>query len=183
MRVAVIVPPAPIVTWDEADQHLHLDGDLEQKLYVESLIAAATAHIDGPEGWLGRSLGLRVLEARLNAIHGSGHSLRLLYPPVVELVSVKWLSQDGIEHDGTLSDFELFDNNLHPSGSSWPWSGHAVRQGAIRVRYRAGFAAVPAPIKAAVLLMVGDLFNNRELSVAQVSGMADHLLQPYRVYC
>mgnify|MGYP003351478400 CR=1 FL=1 len=31
MRVVVITPPAPVVTWEEADQHLRLDGDDEQR--------------------------------------------------------------------------------------------------------------------------------------------------------
>ena len=45
MRVVVVTPPVPVVTWEEAEQHLRLDGDVEQKPMVERLIAAATAGV------------------------------------------------------------------------------------------------------------------------------------------
>ena len=85
MRVIVITPPAPVVTWEEADQHLRLDGDDEQREMVERLIAAATQHIDGPDGWLGRALGLQTLEARMC---GFCDLIRLSYQPIVDVVSV-----------------------------------------------------------------------------------------------
>lgn len=72
MRVIVVEPPKPVVTWEEADQHLKLDGDTSQKSFVEGLIAAATAHIDGPDGWLGRALGVQTLEAQVDPLSRSG---------------------------------------------------------------------------------------------------------------
>jgi hypothetical protein len=66
MRVVVITPPAPLVTWPDADKHLKLDGDETDRDYVQGLIAAATGHIDGPGGWLNRALGEQTLEARFD---------------------------------------------------------------------------------------------------------------------
>jgi hypothetical protein len=49
-------------------------------------------------------------------------------------------------------------------------------------------AAVPAPIKAAVLLMVGDLYENRETvaegapAPVEMSMTVERLLSPYRVW-
>jgi hypothetical protein len=56
------------------------------------------------------------------------------------------------------------------------------------VRYRAGYDPVPAAIISAVLLMVGDLYANRETaseglkSEIQMSATVQNLLAPYRVY-
>ena len=56
MRVFVVTPPEPVVSIDEAKDHLRVDGDGEDAL-IEGLVAAATGHIDGPNGWLGRAIG------------------------------------------------------------------------------------------------------------------------------
>ena len=75
----------------------------------------------------------------------------------------------------------------------YPWSFgpevlDRVRE-AVRLRYTAGYEALPAPIKAALLLMCGDLYENRETAVIGVSASkvpmamaVENLLGPYRVY-
>ncbi|MEV4934601.1 hypothetical protein [Sphingobium sp. LSP13-1-1.1] len=180
MRVIVITPPEPVVTWEEADAHLRLAGDEEQKPYVESLIAAATANVDGPAGWLGRALGVQVLEARFSL--NVGGPFILPYPPVASLVSAKYLDAAGNEQTAENDDFELLGNELVPAGSSWPWEGGSLRREAGRVQYRAGYESVPAPIKTAILLMVSELFHNRELTAGDVAKVGEPLLQPYRIY-
>lgn len=201
MRTIVITPPStPWVTWEEADAHLGLLGDDDQQLYVEGLIDAACASIDGPGGWLGRALGPQVLEARFGCF--TADPLRLPYPPVIDIVSVKYLDSDGAEQTLDAAEYELMGAELLPAwDKSWP--SIASRAEAVRVRYRAGYAAdpgaeplpdplvpaVPAPIKAAVLQMVGDMFNFRETVVTGTiataiphSAVVDALLAPYRVY-
>ena len=152
MRVAVITPPTPILTAAQAKAHLRVEGDAEDA-YITDLIAVATAWIDGPDGWLGRALGVQVLEAVLPSDRWRGER-RLPLPPLVEIVSE------------TPAD-----------------------DGATIVRYRAGYAdgAVPAPIRHAILLMVGHLYENR-MAVTVATGMTalpmgvDALLSPYRVW-
>ncbi|KQP36691.1 head-tail connector protein [Methylobacterium sp. Leaf100] len=152
MRVSVITPPQPVVSWEQANAHLRLDGDVSAKVYVEGLIAVATAWIDGPDGWLGRALGEQVLEVVLPAGVWS-RERRLPLPPLLGIVS-ETPSADGVT-----------------------------------VRYRAGYvdSAVPAPIRHAILLMVGHLYENRMAVTAATSMGAmpmgvDALLSPYRVW-
>ena len=152
MRVAVVTPPAPILTAAQAKQHLRVEGDAENA-YIEGLIAVATARIDGPDGWLGRALGTQVLEAVVPSSAWASER-RLPLPPLVEIVSE------------TPAD-----------------------NGTTTVRYRAGYAegAVPAPIRHAILLMVGHLYENRMAVTAATSMGAmpmgvDALLSPYRVW-
>lgn len=199
MRVVVVTPPAPVVTWEEADQHLRLEGDVEQKPMVERLIAAATAHIDGPQGWLGRALGLQTLETFLPAFGVT--SICLPYPPAVDIVSVDYVDGDGDMVAMAAADYELRGPMLRPAWpKSWPsaqWRGSDGET--VRIRYRAGYAVdpdadpivsnVPEPIKAAILLMVGDLWHARAtvatgaaMATVPMSTTVEQLLQPFRVY-
>ncbi len=188
MRVIVITPPAPLVTWEEAQAHLRLDGDAE-KVLVEAMIAAATANIDGPTGWLGRSIGDQELEVRFDLV-AVGHRIRLPYAPVISLLGVKYLDRSDVEQEADIDDFELLGDMLVPVGSEWIWLGGSLRREAGRVRYRAGYTDVPAPIKAAVLMMVGDMHRFRSTAsdmnisptAIPMSTTVDALLQPYRVY-
>lgn len=200
MRVIVITPPAPVVTWEEADQHLRLDGDEEQKDMVERLVKTATAHIDGPDGWLGRALGLQTLEARMCGF-GCG-MVRLPYQPIVDIVSVHYLDGVGQPQLVVAETYELFGRDLGNAwGKSWPtpgaYRGHAET---VRIQYRAGYAVdpdadpvvpnVPEPIKQAILLMVGDMYRFTEtasdMNVAPtsipMSTTVENLLSPFRVY-
>lgn len=194
MRVVVVVPPAPVVTWDDASRHLNLGGDVTDQALVEGLIAAATAHIDGPsapDGGIGRAIGVQTLEARFDLWPPRDCSVELPFPPVIDLVSVKYLDANQVEQTGSLEDFELLGNELVPAGSIFPWEGGSTRREAVRIQYRVGYQEVPAPIKAAILLMVGDLYTNRQTTAVGTStGLAeipmsvtvDRLLGPYRVY-
>ena len=199
MRVVVVTPPAPVVTWEEAEQHLRLDGDVEQKPMVERLIAAATAHVDGPQGWLGRALGLQTLETFLPAFGVT--SICLPYPPAVDIVSVDYVDSGGETVAMEEADYELRGPMLR---RAWPksWPSAQGRGGdgeTVRIRYRAGYAVdpdadpivsnVPEPIKAAILLMVGDLWHARAtvatgaaMAMVPMSATVEHLLQPFRVY-
>ncbi|WP_347091675.1 head-tail connector protein [Sphingomonas parapaucimobilis] len=187
MRVFVITPPEPVISWQDVDAHLKLDGDVEQAALVEAYIAAATGHIDGPDGWLGRSIGVQTLEARCDT-PTCGSCIRLPFPPVIELVSVSYLDATGVEQMADLEDFEVMGRDLVPSGFEWPWEGGSWRREAVRIRYRAGYEAAPAPIKAALLLMVGDLYRNREtvsagaMTHVPMSATVENLLAPFRVF-
>lgn len=189
MRVVVIEGPEPVVTWEEADAHLRLDGDAEQKPYVESLIASVTAHLDAPKGWLGIALGRQTLQARFSLL--GQDSIVLPYGPVSELVTVKYLDAAGVEQTADNADFELLGNELVSAGAVWPWAGASSRREAGRVTYLTGYEEVPAPIKAAILMMVADLHRfrttasdmNITATAIPMAATAEALLQPYRVYC
>ncbi|MDO7841083.1 head-tail connector protein [Sphingomonas immobilis] len=186
MRTFVVIPPAPVVAWEEADQHLHLDGDTDQQAEVEAMIAAATGTLDGPTGWLGRALGAQTLEARLDNF-GCG-SIRLPYPPMIEIVSVKYVDSAGVEQTVADGNYELLGESLVSSyGVSWATPRN--QREAVRIRYRAGYeATLPAQIRAAILLMVGDLYANRatagptQFGAVPMSTTVENLLAPLRVW-
>ncbi|UAK25861.1 head-tail connector protein [Sphingomonas nostoxanthinifaciens] len=189
MRVVVVEPPQPVVAWADADAHLNLGGDTTQQAMVEGMIAAATAHIDGPEGWLGRALGEQTLEARFGAFLCCGSSVRLPFPPQTALLGVKYLDAMNVEQTADLADFYLAGSDLYPSSGSWAWDGASLRAEAIRIRYTAGYTAIPKPIRAAILMMVADLYENRDTTVPSAHAVAvpmsttvEALLSTYRVF-
>lgn len=76
------------------------------------------------------------------------------------------------------------------SGETWP--AVVLREAAgVRVRFTAGYgnaSAVPAPIKQAILLLVGSLYENREdvlvaqgVTVMRIPFGVQALLMPYRI--
>ncbi len=185
MRAVVITPPAPVVTWGDADKHLKLSGDTSQQGEVEAMIAAATATIDGPDGWLGRALGAQTIEVRLDRFDVFG--IILPFPPLISVENVKYLDTTNVEQTLDETEYELLGPRLVTAhGTTWP--GSLCRPEAVRVTYRAGYASIPTPIRAAILLMVGDLYRYRETAM-MVSGMAvpmsttvERLLSPFRVF-
>lgn len=188
MRVTVITAPGPVVSFEDAAEHLRLGASQAERTFVEGLVAAATGHIDGPDGWLGRSLGVQTLEARFS-VFTAGSRVRLPYGPVISLVGIEYLNRNDEPVQADVDDFELLGADLVPAGSTFAWEGCSTRREAIRVQYLAGYEVdIPAPIKAAILLMVGDLYRNRDttatvqMSQVPMSTSVTGLLQPFRFF-
>lgn len=186
MRVFVVTPPQPVVSLDEAKAHLRVEGG-DEDLQIAAFVAAATGHIDGPDGWLGRAIGAQMLEARCSS-SDCGSAVRLPFPPVIELVSASYLDSSGVEQMADADDFEIMGRDLVAVSGAWPWGAGSSRREGVRIRYRAGYETVPATIKAAILLMVGDLYTNREtVSDAKVGAVpmsltVHSLLAPFQVF-
>ncbi len=183
MRVVVATAPAAVITTAEAKQHLRVDGDEENAL-IDAYVAAATAHIDGPAGWLGRALGRQTLTAYFDSFECGG--LCLPYPPVLTLTSVKYLDAAGVEQTIAGSIYELMGDNLVTKVDQ-VWPRPRWRREAVRVTYVAGYLELPKPIRAAILLMTGDLYGNRETVATgrqrvDMSTTVENLLSPYRVW-
>lgn len=186
MRVLVVTPPEPVIALEEAKQHLRVRGGAEDAL-IAAYVAAATGHIDGPDGWLGRAIGVQTLEARFGW-HEVGYDfLTLPYPPMLELVSINYLDAAGAERAVALGDITAMGATL-AWGATAPWVGGSLNREAVRVRYRAGYETLPPAIRAAILLMVGDLYENRETvalgssSAIPMSTTIERLLAPFRVW-
>jgi uncharacterized phiE125 gp8 family phage protein len=182
MRVVVVTPPAPVVSLEEAKAHLRVTAADEDGL-ITSLVAAATGHIDGPDGYLGRAIGVQTLEARCSVFRDS---MPLPYPPIIDIVSVKHLNAEGAEVTVLASEYEVRGRLIGSAfGKRWPSVG--LHDEAVRIRYRAGYQTLPAAIRAAILLMVGDLYRNRETTGAQgakidMSATVENLLAPFQVW-
>lgn len=158
---------------DETDDDDLIDG------YVTSAIAA----LDGAEGWLGRAIAERVYVQILDACAGF---VRLPYPPIVSVSAIE------VQGDGNAwvplasTDWRLDDRTVV--------LGTGVLPGLIRATYRAGYnpdanRPLPMSIRQAILLMVGEMFENRSPVVTgatagrvPLSTTVENLLAPFRVF-
>lgn len=192
MRIFVITPPPRIVSAADAKAHLRVDDDAEDAL-IQAFSDAAQAHIDGPDGWLGRSIGKQTLELRRC---GFPTWIELPFGPVRSVASVKYVDPDGIEQTLDPSAYVVHGDIIACAhGVTWP--GLRSERENIRIRYEAGYpdtvgdapkSTVPAPIVAAIKLMIADLFENRA-SVApgarpkiDMSTTVERLLMPFKVW-
>jgi hypothetical protein len=92
MSVIVVTPPTVVVTVSEALTAgvFTIDDD---DGYVETMLEIAQSEIDGPQGWLGRSIGEQVLQITVPA-HIDVRLECLPYQPVSSIVS-NVVSADG----------------------------------------------------------------------------------------
>lgn len=201
MSLYLVTPPARVVvSLDDMKEHLRVDHDSEDDL-IEAYTAAATAHIDGRDGWLQRALVDQTWDFKPDC-WPSARPIRLPLPPLIEVVSFKYIDTDGVE--------QTFDDaNYHVtgvagygrgsvqirSGETWPVIASQWPE-PIAIRFRAGYLDtsespnvdnVPEPIKQAIKFTVGHLYANRETVVigqtaVAVPFAAEYLLSTYRVY-
>lgn len=178
----------PVSISDTAD-HLRVAQSTEHP-YIAGLISAARAWV---EQYTGRTLMPTTLEAQYDNWPGNRQILIPL-PPVTSVTSLKYIDKDGTENTVDSGDY-LVDTVPAPGvlrldyDASWPTA--TLQPGMpIRIRYVAGYVdryRVPAPIKQAIYLLVGDMYENREtvvvspgMTVAKLD-TAYALLANYRV--
>ena len=187
-RPVLITPPAiQPVTLAEAKLHLRVDHNDEDAL-IESLLRAATEHLDGWTGILGRCLVEQ--EWRHNS-DVSGSCVMLPLGPVISI--------SGITAGGDTLDPSTYSLKTDAGGRSRVEFGVSV-SGLVNVTYKVGYATipqddgppvvpaqstVPAALKVAILLLVGNWYANRETivvgaTVEKLPFAVESLIAPYR---
>ncbi|KQT08523.1 hypothetical protein ASG40_11635 [Methylobacterium sp. Leaf399] len=179
MTVTVITPPEPLLTVEEAKRACRYE-DTDRDGEFEAWIAAAQATIDGPAGWLGRSIGEQTLE--VTASHFD-FGIRLPCPPILEVLSVKYDDPNGVERTLDPDAYRLDRTGTLQCALNGSWPSVRADCEAIRVQYRAGYEGPPAPLLQAVRVMVN------LMAQFQVEPVNFHthqtvvsLAHPYRVY-
>ncbi len=196
MSLRVIDGPAPIAV--PAD----IPGDHDPAdTRVAALIAGVQAVIDGPTGWLRRSLGEQTIAL---SVPSWQRAIGLPCGPVVVIDSVAYRDRLGEEQTVDQSVYRCSDNRcLFGTGFSFP--AVECADDAITVTYKAGYDAqkVPANAKQAVIIGVlhlkslGDqslflreedvegvgstVYTVSEAATAVVKAATDMLLQPLKV--
>ena len=178
MTVLVVTPPGPLVDFQTVKDHLKLD-DGDEDFLLQSYIAAASAWIDNPLGWLGRAILTQTLELRVADFTDADC---LPHGPISSIESVKYVTPAGIEETLPANAYRWDGHALITTGS-WP----ALRGDAegVRIRYVVGDDEAPAPVQQAALLLIGQWHANRASVVVgtivnQMPFGVEALLQPYR---
>jgi uncharacterized phiE125 gp8 family phage protein len=160
----VITPVATEpVTLAEARLHIKADTDTSEDALISAWIGAAR---ETAEHYTGLSLAPQTLELALDSFPDG--AIKLPRGPVTSITSVIYI--DASEDSQTVSDADYaLDDYSTPlwavpaHDTSWPSTLDAAN--AVKVRYVAGYAACPNAAKAAILLMVAWLNENRGDSI------------------
>lgn len=175
--LTVALPTPPAVTLAEAKSHLRVEINDEDSL-ITNLIAVATSMA---EHELGRALVTQQLAINLDGFPRGEIALKM--PPIVEIISIQYLDEDGALQTLDSTTYKLVKDSLLPcvKADTWP-------QGTdVEVVYRAGFgtaADVPAQIKQWILVHVASMFQNRESigkpleSIPYVQSLLDRYVVP-----
>ena len=186
----VTAPTVEPITLQEAKDHLRVDGATDDAL-ISALIQAARQHIDGRDGWLGRALMTQTWDYTLDEFPDTDY-IPLPLAPVQSITSITYTDTNGASQTFSSANYALgADLAWQPRvnlGYGLSWASTRGVPDAVKVRFVAGYANaadVPGPIKAALLLTVGELYEQREESVigptvARVPFGVDYLLAPYR---
>lgn len=197
-RLRRITAPDPIVTLAEARAHLRVDDTAEDDL-ITRLVAAATQTVDGQDGWLNRCLGVQTWVASWDGCiwPTDGSRAQAVWLPLPPLVSVDIVTiVDSVGDTQTLvadTDYRVLPAGTQPSaivpprGACWPELYDDIAS--LQITYTAGYpdGELPNDIKAALLLIIGKLYEHREDVVSgtimtQLPAGADALLSRYRVW-
>jgi uncharacterized phiE125 gp8 family phage protein len=179
-------PSGTVVSLDEAKAHLRVDSADEDAL-IAALVAVAQAQVE-------QVTGLRLLPQTVirRAWSLDDDLFRLPEAPVSAVDSITYLDFDKTRQTLDPSLYVTSLSGLNPYVARAylaVWPIHICELGSVEVTLTCGFAdgECPTPIVQAILLIVGDLYANREASVIDASRVtlvenptADRLLANYR---
>lgn len=183
-----LTPPArEPVTIDEVKEFLVIEA--EEVLYDQQLARFITAARMQAEAITGTRLEPQVMQIAAS----EWYDLEVLpIGPVQSVSAVAYDDPGGTEQLLPAENWELFGAGLRQGicrsfGASWPAA--LRRQDAIRITLEVGYDVVPEPIRTAILIMVADLYAQRESFVVgtvaakvPTSMQVDTLLANYRIW-
>lgn len=184
MSFKVVTPVATEpVTLAEAKLHLRVDAADEDTL-ITGLITAAR---EFAEHYTGRALAPQTLEMALDKFPADGIDLDM--PPVATITSVKYTDTAGVEQTVLATDYalSLYGDSRRLTlayGKSWPSTRDIAN--AVRIVYVTGYTTAPKAVKAAILLLIGHLYENRQdvstLKAEEIPNGAKSLLNTVKVW-
>lgn len=185
--VRTVAPAETPVSLSEAKEHLRVDHD-DEDITIAIYIAAATAHLDGWSGILGRCIVTQTWRLDMDGFP-SGCLIRLPFADV-QSVTVAYDDTAGAAHTLSAATYNLRQDAigsglLLAEGASWPDTEETPD--AVRVTMVCGFgaaSAVPAALKVAILMILGHMYSAREAvsdrPMTAVPMAVDMLVGPYR---
>lgn len=174
-----------VIDLEEAKQHLNVDHDADDALIVAQVLAAQ----DFVEQFTSRILTPRVMEMSFDGFPGPPGEILLPREPVTGVLSLIYTDPEGVAQTLDNADWrwdEFEPGLVRPAfGTSWPSA--AEERGSFRLQFEAGYdiGLAPASLVAAVKLLLGTLYGQRESVVVgpivnDLPGGVAALCRPYR---
>lgn len=200
-RAKVIVhPTGHLLSLETCRDHLEvvpIDGDSDNESHPddELILGMLDAAVEHAEQFTGLSILLRTWEAAMDEFPTGG--IELPRPPFVALLSFSAGNDSDGELDASSYTVDDYGTPEQPvvlrAANTWPVVTKATNT--IKVRYVAGYQSeenpdsdappLPRSLRAAILLVLGHLYENREDSVekalASIPNGAEALMRPLRV--
>lgn len=192
MALSLVTPPyVEPISEDEAKAHLRVDT-VDEDALITTLIGTAREYV---EAFTGRALISQTWALKLDAFPCDGAAIVLPKPPVTDVSSVIYVGTDG--NDAAMAyqtDLpagpKAQPGRLMPAyGSYYPATRSVFN--AVTITFTCGYGDeddVPYALKAAMLLLMGHWYANREAVtigssiVASLPMAVDALLWPYKVF-
>lgn len=181
----IITAPTDPVTLAQARLHLRVTDTSEDAL-ITSLITAARQYC---EHYTRRAIGAQTLEIALEEFPDDDE-IELPMSPVTAITYVKYIATDGTlttlsSGSYSLDDYSHVSRVLLAYNTCWPLTQDV--DNAVFIRYVAGATTTPATVIAAMKLMIGHLYENRESvvvgpTVAELPMAVKSLLDTYKVW-
>jgi uncharacterized phiE125 gp8 family phage protein len=189
MATKIITAPTfePLSVAD-VSEYLRLDDSPTDSLLISALITAARQHL---ENYLNRYIAQQTVELAL-----TGWSDKIdLSAPLQSVSSVKYLDVNGVEQTLAANQY-VIDNYSEPAviypAYNVTYPNLYDQENNVKIRYVVGFTSggspdtnpLPDTLKFAMMLIIGDLYSNREAGgekAYQVNPTVQNLLQFYRL--
>lgn len=182
------------VTLDEAKQHLRETEDVQNTL-IAALISAAREHV---ENITGRAL---VRARKRMKLWDYVDKLDIRPIPVAQVESYEYLNNQLDPESWTTIDPSIYELQTSDqcatiylrTDEEWP-DGQSDENYPVRVTYIVGpqtlgspdVPQIPAALKHAILLLVGDMYENREAQMVNATIAQNHtlnrLITPYKLW-
>jgi uncharacterized phiE125 gp8 family phage protein len=180
-----------LMTTAEAKAHLRVDISDDDSL-IDGLITASRMEV---ELFTGRSFAQHTYRAEIASFH---NEIVLWGRPIQSVTNINYYDTSSPQVLTTLDAnvYSLYQQSIVRNyGSVWP-TAWAIRPDAVQITYVTGYldnaspraGNLPAPVRQAMYLIIGDLYENREaqfttgFNTVQENRATAALLNPYRVY-
>jgi uncharacterized phiE125 gp8 family phage protein len=178
----VVAATGKVLTLSEAREQCKEPDDLDNWL-IEGMIATACDMVTEMSG---RVLTQETWAASYASVSGG---IELPKAPVQSVTSITYYDRNDTLQTALLADFYVFKDDDHcvirpKTGKSWPTT--MTRDDAVTITFVAGYPQTPAALKAAALLLIGHLYENREASLpgttaAQIPFGVTEMVNLYRI--
>jgi uncharacterized phiE125 gp8 family phage protein len=180
MAYAIItLPTAEPVTLADLKKHVRAEYYSEDDSYLLALAKAGREYV---ENFTGKVLAITVFELSLDSFPRG--PIKIEKGPLNSVAAVKYISPEtGLEVDHYQVDAVSDPGWIAPSTiAGWPSTMTTLN--AVKIRFTAGYTTAPAPLKQAILELVGNWFEMREATSLERPSVVpygvDDILTQYR---
>lgn len=183
-----------MISVPEAKLHLRLISSLDEAedytdedTLIENLIKAAYRYAEEETR---TTLERRTRTLVLDAFPSGKRAIEMPWTPVEAVESLEYIAPDGVEQSLDVETLRLDTRPIYPLlapqwGSEWPATTDEPE--CITISVTAGHEKLPGDIRAALLLLIGHLYENRESVVigtisSEVPMGVAMLLAPHKIH-